>query len=381
MNTSSIMTLGNCSPISINSAGQVLLEFNLNSSNLPVGPVNVELWQDGNLKNIGTFDGSDWSFHMNDSGVVVGNNNTGTISSFVWQNGATTTLPSVSIGSFSYLVLATAIDDGGDVYGYSELTPGVSYTDNQPIAPDFVYQNGVMTILNANIQSIPIIIEGSNANGDLIGNGSAPLGSVAPAILWKNGTATNLGVTGSQYIAVDAFAINNSDQITGKEQTAYGLSTTTAFVWQNGRMTELAPLVSGYQYNQALAINDQGLIVGTSGASLGSPIAVLWQNGSPINLNSLLPADSGWVLMSATGINDNNQIVGAGTHDGVSAGFVMTITTPTISASVAVGQYQQGAMSSITPIADTAEDILSNLNGLARLMHDTSRQSGFSAIF
>ena len=42
-----------------------------------------------------------------------------------------------------------------------------------------------------------------------------------------------------------------------------------------------------------------------------------------IDLNSLLPASSGWVLYGATGINDNGQISGWGSYNGQAMGFVL----------------------------------------------------------
>jgi hypothetical protein len=41
------------------------------------------------------------------------------------------------------------------------------------------------------------------------------------------------------------------------------------------------------------------------------------------DLNSLLPDDSGWALTSASGINDEGQIVGVGLHDGRWRGFLL----------------------------------------------------------
>jgi hypothetical protein len=43
----------------------------------------------------------------------------------------------------------------------------------------------------------------------------------------------------------------------------------------------------------------------------------------------LLPANSGWTLYDAFDINDLGQIVGAGTHNGITRGFVLTPLTRT----------------------------------------------------
>jgi hypothetical protein len=56
---------------------------------------------------------------------------------------------------------------------------------------------------------------------------------------------------------------------------------------------------------------------------------VIWLGGSIADLNTYLPPGSGWTLTEATAINDNDQIVGYGFHDGVERGFLMAIPEPT----------------------------------------------------
>ncbi len=51
--------------------------------------------------------------------------------------------------------------------------------------------------------------------------------------------------------------------------------------------------------------------------------ATLWADNTLIDLTSLLPANSGWVLLGATGINDTGQISGWGTYNGQAMGFVL----------------------------------------------------------
>ena len=54
------------------------------------------------------------------------------------------------------------------------------------------------------------------------------------------------------------------------------------------------------------------------------PRAVIYIKGKIQNLNELIPADSGWVLLEANGINDFGQIVGSGRIGGKKRGFVLT---------------------------------------------------------
>jgi uncharacterized membrane protein len=49
---------------------------------------------------------------------------------------------------------------------------------------------------------------------------------------------------------------------------------------------------------------------------------VIWQGGVAIDLNRLITS-SGWMLTSATGINDSGQIVGVGLRDGQVRAFLL----------------------------------------------------------
>jgi hypothetical protein len=60
----------------------------------------------------------------------------------------------------------------------------------------------------------------------------------------------------------------------------------------------------------AASINERGQIVGYAGR------AVLWQDGVAVDLNSLIPAGSGWELISAASINADGYIVGWGRLEG-----------------------------------------------------------------
>jgi len=88
-----------------------------------------------------------------------------------------------------------------------------------------------------------------------------------------------------------------------------------AFVWQNG---EIRALESPYRGSAAFALNDSGAIVGTSGGH-----AVSWSDGTVVDLNTLVLADSGWILQTATGIGERGAIVGWGTRAKARRAFLL----------------------------------------------------------
>jgi probable HAF family extracellular repeat protein len=75
----------------------------------------------------------------------------------------------------------------------------------------------------------------------------------------------------------------------------------------------------------ALGINNNDFVVGRIDLLNGQKRAFGWSTETGmIDLNSLLAPNSGWFLISATGINSSGQIVGFGTYKGQSRGFVLS---------------------------------------------------------
>ena len=60
--------------------------------------------------------------------------------------------------------------------------------------------------------------------------------------------------------------------------------------------------------------------------SAGSTVhAAIWRNGAVTDLNTLLPANSGFILSDALAINDNGDIVGVGAHNNQQVGFLLKL--------------------------------------------------------
>ena len=68
-----------------------------------------------------------------------------------------------------------------------------------------------------------------------------------------------------------------------------------------------------------------------------SQVAFLWTSaGGMVDLNTLLPSDSGWQLNTAFGINDAGQITGHGYHNGQFHAFLLSPPAPPPSADLAI---------------------------------------------
>ena len=164
-----------------------------------------------------------------------------------------------------------------------------------------------------------------NARGWVAGVAEVTPG-VRRAVLWRDKTMVNLNTlpVSNQSIATALNAAGQVvcisymvDPLTGAED-----GTSQAYVWQNGHIQRLGQL-GGRPITSALAINNKGEIVGEadSGDLNGRPF--LWRNGKMTDLNNFLPPNSGWELNGAHGINDSDEIVGYGVHDGGNHAFLL----------------------------------------------------------
>lgn len=110
-----------------------------------------------------------------------------------------------------------------------------------------------------------------------------------------------------------AIWINDAGDVVG-EADVPGSQTSHAFLWRSGVMTDLGTLGDA---SHATAINSKRQVVGyflVSGRT-EPPFrhAFIWEEGgSMVDLNTLIPANSGLELVAADNINDRGEILGVG---------------------------------------------------------------------
>jgi probable HAF family extracellular repeat protein len=163
-----------------------------------------------------------------------------------------------------------------------------------------------------------------NSSGQVVGsnNKNGYYGLPIHAFLaTPNATNVDLGTLGASTLNSTAYAINDGGQVVG--QAGFTSTTSHAFLVNSAsslKMLDLGTL--GGSNSSATSINRSGQIVGNSLLAGDSVIhAFVYQSGVMTDLNTLIPASSGWILENATSINDNGQIVGTGTFKGQFAGF------------------------------------------------------------
>jgi probable HAF family extracellular repeat protein len=249
------------------------------------------------------------------------------------------------------------INRQGLAVGASDADSAVLWTNGEPF--------NLGTLPGATVSSATAI----NASGQVVGFSSSP--APEEAFLWSKAT----GMQGLGFLSgggfSDAFAINRFGQVAGFSG-AKGDNAFYAFIWSKTTgMTNLGKL-PGYAFSAARAINDLGQVAGDSDCVGQCGHATLWSKtkGSMIDLgilpgalssgatalnnvgqvvgwayysatnqyhafvwspstgmldlNNLIPANSGWVLQFAEAINDQGQIVGEGTLNGQTEAFLLT---------------------------------------------------------
>jgi probable HAF family extracellular repeat protein len=225
-------------------------------------------------------------------------------------------------GQISMSSAANAINDKVQVVGSSSTYAGTTHA--------FLYSGGVMKDIGtlgggATIFGQPFFYStanGINNAGQVVGTSSVA-GGGAHAFEYSSGKLTDLGTLGGAVTLTgrspgysSASAINNVGQVVGKSSTSSGQE--HAFLYSGGVMKDLGTLGGLHAYGQTYAtsfaggINDLGQVVGSSTTNNGPMHAFLYKNGTMYDLNSLLPANSGWTLYGATGINTRGQIVAYG---------------------------------------------------------------------
>jgi probable HAF family extracellular repeat protein len=403
-----VTDLGQLSPTAINDGGQV------------VGNQNGQafLWtQSAGPVGLGTLTGgtSSYAASINDLGAVVGNaDGPGTVVSpvseypnvqcsdltqpFVWIPSSgmqglgtigTTAYPDDSLWcDFSFY--GTGANDLGQVVGYSEPEPDLYQWA-------FLWTNGAgMTILGSSWT--PTFANGVSNTGQIVGQSVNLFGN---ATYWKNDVETTLvdlgAGTGSDYTS-SSTGVNDQGQIVGWSTTIplypdCDVDLTGcpihAVLWApNGGITDLGTL-PGDALSTATNINSFGQVIGASGSTLGTlplgaPGGAGFDGGDPItvigrpyiwtqatgmqDLNTLIPANSGWVLNSTTGINLWGQIVGTGTLNGQSHGFLLTpasgnetqtasglTTEPTVTSSLNPSLFNQQVTFTATVTGQTGD--------------------------
>ena len=261
--------------------------------------------------------------------------------------------------------VATAINDRGDVVGYSDWTPAPGRGPfTCPRRHAFLWRDGRMRdlgTLGGRSEALAL-----NERGQIVGWSSSAIRTARRAVIWENGAIRPLGEpdTTRPIGGIVATGINEQGEISGywwfadrkaqAGEACVGPGAGRAFLWRRGFFDGLPQRHPGRRA-VAHGINDSGLLVGADVVPLwwsdagnhggwgtmrggfygvnrqgvavgeayapasgrtasGDPIAhaVRWENGKPRDLGTL-----GGTTSSANAVNDRGRVVGVSSlkHD------------------------------------------------------------------
>jgi uncharacterized membrane protein len=258
------------------------------------------LWKNGTVENLGP----GVAYGLNSLNQVVGYapESNGVFHATLWDHDGTVS-DLLTLNGFDSS-LASGINDAGEVVG-------VSFSSQ-----NLANQAGFRWTASTGIQPIQgaASVSGENANGDVAGMTV----DFRAAIFTADGTTINLGTLGDFSIAI---AVNQAQHAAGYSSIIPS-GPVHAFFY-NGSLRDLGTLQNGSNA-VAASVNDSDLVVGTDNLN-GNALAWIWSATTGIeDLNTLIPADSGWVLTVASGIDVSGRIVGAGVINGAVHGFLLT---------------------------------------------------------
>jgi probable HAF family extracellular repeat protein len=187
--------------------------------------------------------------------------------------------------------IATAINNAGQIVGYSEYSPGSgdhAFVDNNGQIQDLGFLPGGDSSAAFAINNV----------GQITGQATPSAGAPVP-FYYSNGQmqqiGPSLGASGS------GSAINDRGQVTG----AIVQDGVHAFLYSNGTFQDLGRFLFG-DYSVGVGINNAGQVAGWTQLRGGPPQSFIYSNGNVTYLG-ILP---GYTSAEAVGINNRGQVVG-----------------------------------------------------------------------
>jgi probable HAF family extracellular repeat protein len=278
----------------INSAGAITGMSELSS----LGNYDAFLWTPtGGMQDLGNLGGDSSGYAINSMENVAGSSydNNGNLFAFLWTPATGIQNLGLLYHGFEAFSTATGLDDKNRVVGWQD--------DSQGTQALIFFAGKIFDLQKLSGEQFSSAT-GISSKGQVVGDGKAD------AVLWtKTKGLIHLGSL-SQGTS-RAWGISHSGAVVAGDNVGQN-NTFTALAWI------LDPSTGSYVMNilgsgNAFAANDPCQVVGSMGPD-GSTLAFVWTPTDGMkDLNTLIPPNSGLVLIEAFGINNSGQIVGTAT--------------------------------------------------------------------
>lgn len=189
----------------------------------------------------------------------------------LWKNGIRTRLTPAGVGGEAFSVVAS----GQNVY-----ICGV-WTENNQGFP-VVWNNGSRSFLSTTVTGVGYSIYLSG-NDVYVSGADIAFNSMSP-VYWKNGVKVNLpiDISMNKGMAIDIKVSNNDIYVVG-EESLLNSSHTRAIIWKNGTRSQLATQYNSIASAISLFIADGDIFI--SGNDAGHP--TYWKNGELFILSDI----------------------------------------------------------------------------------------------
>jgi probable HAF family extracellular repeat protein len=211
---------------------------------------------------------------------------------------------------------AFEINNRGQIAGWSFTNSTVNPVTGIPNLDPFLWENGKLLDLGT-LGGTVALSYALNNRGQVSGRSNMAGDLTCHPFLWdQNRGMQDLGTLGGD----SGFAtwLNDAGEVVGVANLpgvsgCDGAAPHHAFLWKKGLMTDLGT-ADGDPCSYAVGINSKGQVVGSSTDCTNYVHASLWEDGGPmVDLNSLIPSNSGVQLTLALYINDRGEIAAHGT--------------------------------------------------------------------
>ena len=211
------------------------------------------------------------------------------------------------------------VNDWGDVAGFSYTNYTPNAATGLPTIHPFLWQSGKIKDLGTlgGFGAFgSVSVNGLNNRGEVIGFSPLTGDQISDPFLWDGKKLIDMSVEGIGGTFLSPNVLNDGGLIAGAG--AFPNRPRDAALWKNGEVTDLGALGADC-FSEAWAISSLGQVGGVSVSCDGNTWrAFLWENGSIVDLNQLIPPGSSLQLVYAIGINDRGEITGNGVPTGFS---------------------------------------------------------------